>query len=37
MLTALTSTSMASGGSVKQVMVDLVRNDAFRTRVGGTP
>jgi hypothetical protein len=37
LLTALTSTSMASTGSLKQMIVDLVRNDAFRTHVGGTP
>ena len=37
MLTTLASTSMASGGSVKQVIIDLVRSNAFRTRVGGTP
>jgi hypothetical protein len=37
LLSTLTSTSMASTGSVKQVIVDLVRNNAFRTRVGGTP
>jgi hypothetical protein len=37
LLTALTSTSMATTGSVKQMMIDLVRNNAFRTRVGGTP
>ena len=37
MLTALTSSSMASTGSVKQVVIDLVRNNAFRTHVGGTP
>jgi hypothetical protein len=37
MLTALTSSSMASSGSIKQVIVDLVRNNAFRTHVGGTP
>jgi len=37
MLTALTSTSMASTGSVRQLVIDLVRNNAFRTRVGGTP
>jgi hypothetical protein len=36
LLEALASTSMASG-SVKRVMLDLVRSDAFRTRVGGTP
>jgi hypothetical protein len=37
LLTALTSSSMASTGSVKQLVVDLVRNNAFRTHVGGTP
>ena len=37
MLTALTSSSMASTGSVKQLVIDLVRNNAFRTHVGGTP
>jgi len=37
MLTALTSSSMASTGSIKQLVIDLVRNNAFRTHVGGTP
>jgi Protein of unknown function (DUF1592)/Protein of unknown function (DUF1588)/Protein of unknown function (DUF1595)/Protein of unknown function (DUF1585)/Protein of unknown function (DUF1587) len=37
LLNALTSSSMASAGSLKQMIVDLVRNDAFRTHVGGTP
>ena len=37
MLSALKTASMASGGSIKQVMLELVRNPAFRTRVGGTP
>lgn len=37
LLNTLTSSSMAANGSVKQVIVDLVRNNAFRTRVGGTP
>jgi hypothetical protein len=37
LLTALASKSMASGGSVKQVILDLVKHNAFRTRVGGTP
>jgi len=37
MLSALTSTSMGAGGSVKQLVVDLVRNAAFRTHIGGTP
>jgi len=35
LLTTLAATSMSSSGSVKQVMLDLVKNDAFRTRVGG--
>ena len=35
MLTALSSTSMSAQGSVKQVMLDLVKQDAFRTRAGG--
>ncbi len=37
LLDALTASSMAPGGSVKQMIIDLVRNDAFRTHVGGTP
>jgi hypothetical protein len=37
LLDALTASSMASTGSVKQMIIDLVRNDAFRTHVGGTP
>ena len=37
MLGALKTASMAQGGSIKQVIVELVRNPAFRTRVGGTP
>jgi len=37
LLTALTSSSMAATGSVKQMIIDLVRNDAFRTHIGGTP
>jgi hypothetical protein len=36
-LTALTSTSMAPNGSVKQLIIDLVKTSAFRTRVGGNP
>ena len=36
MLNALTSTSMAATGSVKQLVIDLVRNNAFRTHIGGT-
>ncbi|HEY8944884.1 MAG TPA: DUF1592 domain-containing protein, partial [Polyangiaceae bacterium] len=35
LLTRLSSTSTASGGSLKQVILDLVKQDAFRTRVGG--
>jgi hypothetical protein len=34
MLTSLTSASMAAGGSVKQLIIQLVRNDAFRTHGG---
>lgn len=37
LLTALTSSSMASTGSLRQMIIDLVRNDAFRTHAGGTP
>jgi hypothetical protein len=37
LLNALTASSMSSTGSLKQMIVDLVRNDAFRTHVGGTP
>ena len=37
LLTTLTSSSMAPAGSVKQMIIDLVKNDAFRTHVGGTP
>ncbi len=35
MVEALGAVSAASGGSLKQVMLALVQNDAFRTRVGG--
>jgi hypothetical protein len=35
LLTTLAATSASSNGSVKQVMLDLIKNDAFRTRVGG--
>jgi hypothetical protein len=34
MLNSLTSASMASGGSEKQLIIQLVRNDAFRTHGG---
>src|SRR5204863_1877907 len=34
MLTSLTSASMAAGGSVKQLIIQLVRSDAFRTHGG---
>jgi hypothetical protein len=33
---ALGAVSLASGGSLKQVMLALVQNQAFRTHVGGT-
>jgi Protein of unknown function (DUF1592)/Protein of unknown function (DUF1588)/Protein of unknown function (DUF1595)/Protein of unknown function (DUF1585)/Protein of unknown function (DUF1587) len=35
LITELASTSVSSTGSVKQVMLDLVKQDAFRTHVGG--
>jgi hypothetical protein len=35
LLTALASPSMSSGSSVKQMILDLVKQDAFRTRFGG--
>ena len=34
MLTAMTSTSMATGGSEKALIIQLVKNDAFRTHGG---
>ncbi len=37
LLKALAATSMATGGSLKQVMLELVRSDTFRTHVGGQP
>jgi hypothetical protein len=36
LLAELSSTSMSSNGSVKQLMLDLVKQDAFRVRSGGT-
>jgi hypothetical protein len=35
LLTTLASTSVSSSGSVKQVMLDLVKQNTFRTRFGG--
>jgi hypothetical protein len=35
LLQTLSTASMASNGSVKQVILQLVRSDAFRTHVGG--
>jgi hypothetical protein len=35
LLTALASTSAASGSSLKKVMLELVKQDSFRTRSGG--
>lgn len=35
LLSALATTSMSTSGSVKQIMLDLIKQDAFRTRVGG--
>ena len=37
LITALTTSSMATNGSTKQMIIDLVRNNAFRTHAGGTP
>jgi hypothetical protein len=37
LVVALGEVSRASGGSLKQVMVALAKDDAFRTRVGGAP
>jgi hypothetical protein len=37
LITALSTSSMAAGGSTKQMIIDLVRNNAFRTHSGGTP
>lgn len=36
-LTKLATASRENGGSVKQVMVELAKSDAFRTRLGGAP
>jgi hypothetical protein len=36
-LSALSAASLAPGGSLKQVMVELAKSDAFRTHLGGTP
>jgi hypothetical protein len=36
LLQSLASTSMASGGSIKNMILQLVRSDAFRTHVGGS-
>jgi hypothetical protein len=35
LLGAIASTSVSSTASLKQLMLALVRQDAFRTRVGG--
>jgi hypothetical protein len=37
LLLKLAATSTSNGGSVKQVITDLVKQDSFRTRVGGAP
>jgi hypothetical protein len=37
LVNALRASSMASGASIKQVLLELVRNPAFRTRAGGLP
>jgi hypothetical protein len=36
LIESLGAVSLASGGSLKQVMLALVKNDAFRTHVGGS-
>jgi hypothetical protein len=36
LLDAMAAVSMANAGSVKQVMIELAKNPAFTTRVGGT-
>jgi hypothetical protein len=36
LLDTMAAVSMSSGGSVKQVMIELAKNPAFTTRVGGT-
>jgi hypothetical protein len=37
LLAELSATSTSNSGSVKQVLLDLVKQDAFRTRAGGAP
>jgi hypothetical protein len=37
LISALTASSMGATGSLKQMIIDLVRNNAFRTHAGGTP
>jgi len=37
MLEGLAAVSSAAGGTIKQVMVELVKHPSFRTRVGGAP
>jgi hypothetical protein len=37
LLEALKASSMSTTGSLKQVLLDLVKHPAFRTRVGGAP
>ena len=36
-LTQLAATSRSDGGTVKRIIVELVKSDAFRTRLGGAP
>ena len=35
LLATLATTSASSSGSIKQVMLDLVKQNTFRTRLGG--
>lgn len=36
-LNNLATTSLSNGGSVKRIIVELAKSDAFRTRAGGAP
>jgi hypothetical protein len=37
LITSLKAASMAQGGSIKKIFLELVKSPAFRTRVGGAP
>jgi hypothetical protein len=36
-LNELATTSLSKGGSVKRIIVELAKSDAFRTRLAGEP